>query len=122
MATTDDTTDRTSGVRTLDRHTFDETIAASEVPVLVDFTAEWCPPCKMLEPVLDEIAASHAGRLVVVRVDVDTEPALAQRFDVLSMPTLVLLDGTTAVERMVGARPGRKIVEAIEPHLPASPR
>jgi thioredoxin 1 len=113
-------TDRPAGVRDLTRHTFDETVAGSDVPVLVDFTAEWCPPCRMIEPILDEIAGSHHDRLAIVRVDVDAEPDLARRYDVLSMPTLVLLDEGAVVERLVGARPARKILQAIEPHLGAA--
>lgn len=110
-------TDRPAGVVELTHRTFDETVGASAVPVLVDFTAEWCPPCRMIEPALDEIAASHHDRLAIVRVDVDAEPELARRYDVLSMPTLVLLDDGAVVERLVGARPARKILESIEPHL-----
>lgn len=85
--------------------TFDETLAASGVPVLVDFTAEWCPPCRVMEPVLNGLAADLAGRLAVARVDVDHSPGLVRRYRILSMPTFVLfVDGAERL-RMVGARP-----------------
>ena len=80
----------------------------SEVPVLVDFTAPWCAPCRVMAPVLAELAGERED-LRIVQVDVDREPAAATRYEILSMPTLVLLRGGQPVLRLVGARPRRRL-------------
>ena len=72
------------------RRTFDEEIKASEVPVVVDFWAEWCGPCKMIAPVLDEIATEHAGKVAIGKVNIDDNLEVARRFDVMSIPTLIV--------------------------------
>ncbi|MGH7561239.1 MAG: thioredoxin [Gemmatimonadales bacterium] len=69
---------------------FDETIRSAAVPVLVDFHADWCGPCRMLAPVIDELASAHAGRLLVLKVDTDRESELARRFDIRGIPTVVV--------------------------------
>jgi thioredoxin 2 len=81
---------------------FEDEIMAS-VPVLVDLWAPWCGPCKWIAPVVDKAAADHAGELKVVRVDIDRAPAIAQRFDVTGIPTLLLLRDGTATDRLSGA-------------------
>ena len=90
---------------------FASDVLESEQPVLVDFTAAWCPPCKALAPILDELADEYAGSLRVVKVDVDENPSTARRFDVRSMPTLVLLRDGAEVKRLIGARPKRVLLE-----------
>lgn len=82
--------------------------------VLVDFQAEWCGPCRTMEPVLESLATEYAGRARIVSVDVDREPALAQRFDVRSMPTFVLLRDGREVGRIVGSRPRRFVAGVLE--------
>ena len=82
----------------------DEEIAASPVPVLVEFGAEWCHPCKLMAPVLAEVATEWADRLRVLTVDYDAEPALAARFDVMAVPTLLLFRDGELAGRLVGAR------------------
>jgi len=96
----------------LNQATFDEVIAGSDVPVLVEFWAEWCPPCRALAPVLDSIVAENAD-LALYKVNSDEEPELAARFAVSSVPTtLVFKDGALA-KRMIGARGKRHLLEEL---------
>ncbi|GAA0947659.1 thioredoxin family protein [Pseudonocardia zijingensis] len=103
---------------TVSDDTFDELVARAELPVLLDFTADWCPPCKMIKPVLRELAAELAGQLVVAELDVDVNPRTAQAAGVLGMPTLNLYVGGQVVTQVVGARPKAAILRAIAGHLP----
>lgn len=102
---------------TITDSTFATEVLASSTPVLVEFTADWCPPCKMVEPVLEQIAADEAGRLKVVSVDVDANPVTVVNYGVLSMPTLSLFIGGQVVAQLVGARPRTMIMRALEPYL-----
>lgn len=104
-------------VTTLTDQTFDEAVLASAVPVLVDFTAEWCPPCKAIEPILDELATELDGRLLITRVDVDEQQATALRYDVRSMPTLLVLVDGVEKQRLIGARGKRHLLEELSPYV-----
>ena len=84
--------------------TFDETIAGADTPVLVDFWAEWCGPCKMIAPTLAEIASEQKGKLAIGKLNVDDNPDTARRFDVMSIPTLLVFKGGEPVKRLVGAK------------------
>jgi thioredoxin 1 len=84
--------------------TFDETVKGSDTPVLVDFWAEWCGPCKMIAPVLEELSVEHAGKLAVAKLNVDNNPATAMRFDVMSIPTLIVFKDGEVSKRLVGAK------------------
>lgn len=83
---------------------FADTVLTSTTPVLVDFWAEWCGPCRMVAPVLDEIAKEKAGSLTVAKVDVDANPGTARDYQVVSIPTLILFKGGQPVKRIVGAK------------------
>ena len=89
---------------TVSDDTFAEEVLASSTPVLVDFWAAWSGPCRMVAPVLDEIAEEKAGSLTVAKVDVDANPATARDFQVVSIPTMILFKDGQAVKRIVGAK------------------
>jgi len=110
-------TTRLGQVDHLTSATFDEAIATSDRPVLVDFTASWCPPCKQLTPVLHALAVEQADRLRIVEVDIDESPDLALRHQVLSAPTMVLYLGGQPVHTMVGARGRARLLEDLAPYL-----
>lgn len=93
--------------------TFAAEVLGSELPVLVEFTAAWCPPCRMIAPVLEEIAVEEAHRLRIVQLDVDTNPATQAAYGVMSMPTLLLFRGGEPVKVMVGARPKRRLLQEL---------
>jgi thioredoxin 1 len=99
--------------------TFEADVLRSGRPVLVDFTADWCPPCKMVAPVLAQIDTDLGDQLDVLSLDVDQNPEVTRRYGVMSMPTLALFVNGEIVVQMVGARPRTAIVKAIEPHLAA---
>lgn len=103
----------TTGESGLDRE-----IDAS-APVLVDFWAPWCGPCRQLSPVVEAVAARYAGRLKLVKVNIDDNPRLASRFSAMSIPLLVLFSGGKEVDRQVGAVPESHLVRWLEPHLSA---
>jgi thioredoxin 1 len=90
----------------------------SDVPLLVDFGASWCAPCQAMDPVIEDVARSLSGRLRVVKVDVDQSPALAARYGIRSMPTLIVFKGGEPADVKVGAgRPGSQIIKWLESHL-----
>jgi thioredoxin len=91
--------------------TFADDVLAADGPVLVDFWAPWCRPCKAIEPILDELTTAAAGRLTLVRLNVDENPGVPSRYDVLSLPTVVLFEGGEAKASVIGAA-GRGRFEA----------
>ena len=94
--------------------TFSEEIERSPLPLLLDMWAAWCGPCRMVAPVIDELAKEMAGRVRVAKLNVDENPATAARFDVRSIPTLLVLKGGQEVDRIVGVQPKAEIVRRLE--------
>jgi len=102
---------------TLTDSNFDENVIASDLPILVDFWAEWCGPCKMISPILDEIASENEGKILIGKLNVDDNVKIAQRFEVLSIPTLILFKDGEAQIRVVGAQPKSSLMSKISPFL-----
>ena len=93
---------------------FETTVAGAEQPVLVDFWATWCAPCKMLKPVVEELATEYAGRVIIAELDVDANPTIASRFSVLSIPTLILFRAGKPAQRIVGYQPKANLRQKID--------
>ncbi|MGI8756825.1 MAG: thioredoxin [Acidimicrobiales bacterium] len=101
----------------LDQASFSEAIATSDKPVLVDFWAEWCGPCKKLAPILDEVAGENTDKIVVAKVNVDENPDLGRQFDVMSIPTLIVFRNGQPVHRFQGASGKAGLLENLSDFL-----
>jgi thioredoxin 1 len=96
---------------------FEKEVLQSPIPVLVDFWAVWCGPCRVIAPVVEELAGEYVGRLKVGKVDVDHNPEISMRFGIRSIPTLMVFKGGKVVEQIVGAVPKRTLMDKVQPHL-----
>ncbi|MGF1598778.1 MAG: thioredoxin [Acidimicrobiales bacterium] len=100
-------------ITNLSETTFDEVINGSSEPVIVDFWAEWCGPCRMVAPILDEIAVEQAGKVKVTKLNVDENPAVAQRYGVMSIPTMLVFKDGEIDKRIVGAKGKMQLMEEL---------
>ena len=98
---------------------FNAEVVESDKPVLVDFWAEWCGPCRMIAPILENLADEYAGTLKITKLDVDQNPQTSMQFGVQSIPTMILFKGGQPVERLIGYMPKDRLLNKIKPYLEA---
>ncbi|HEY1916852.1 MAG TPA: thioredoxin [Streptosporangiaceae bacterium] len=103
--------------RTVTDETFDTEVLKSEKPVVVDYWAEWCGPCRMVAPVLEEIAAEHADKIDVVKINIDENPQVAQRYGILQIPTLNVFRGGEVVKQVIGAKPKSALLRELAEYI-----
>jgi thioredoxin len=101
---------------------FEADVLKSSSPVIVDFWAEWCGPCKMIAPILEEIAVEQQGKVTVAKLNVDDHPDLARRYDVMSIPTLLVFSGGELQKRLIGAKGKGQLLEELNEFLPTGSR
>jgi thioredoxin 1 len=100
--------------KTVTDKTFTDEVLLSETPVLVDFWADWCGPCKRVAPILEALAAEHADKLTIVKVDADANPETSRKYRILSLPTMVLFQGGQEVKRILGAKGKAALLRDLE--------
>ena len=106
-----------SNIIEINEDSFENEVLQAEMPVLVDFSAVWCGPCKMLDPVVEELAGDWDGQVKFVKLDVDHSPQIAMNYQVMGVPTLMLFNAGEVKERLTGYMPKNKIVSKLSPHL-----
>jgi thioredoxin 1 len=103
--------------KTVTDASFAADVLQADGPVLVDFWAEWCGPCKMVAPVLEEIAAENAGKIVIAKVNTDENPEITRRYQIMSIPTMSVFSGGEVVKSIVGAKPKAALLRDLEAYL-----
>ena len=106
-----------AATKTVTDATFDTEVLGSDKPVLVDFWAEWCGPCKMVAPVLEEIATEHGDKITVAKVNIDENPEIARRYQIMSIPTMSVFAGGEVVKSIVGAKPKAALLRDLEGYV-----
>jgi thioredoxin 1 len=109
-----------NGIVNLSTSTFDETVSGADAPVVVDFWAEWCGPCKMIAPILEEMAGELGDDAVIAKLNVDDNPDIAMRYNVMSIPTLLVFHGGEVRKRLVGAKGKAQLLQELDEFLPSS--
>ena len=104
-------------VLTLTKNNFESEVASSELPVLIDFWATWCGPCRAVAPIVEQLATDYEGRAKIGKIDVDSEGELARKFGISSIPTIMVFKGGEVVEQVLGARPKKQLASLLDKHL-----
>ncbi len=106
-----------SSVKYVSEQDFQQEVLSANLPVLVDFTADWCQPCKMIAPIVEQLAGEWEGKVKVVKLDADQNPNLMMQYGVMGIPTLILFKGSEIKERMTGFQPKDKLEAKLKSHL-----
>lgn len=106
-----------SSVKYVTEADFQQEVISAQTPVLVDFTADWCQPCKMIAPIVEQLAGEWDGKVKVVKLDADQNPDIMMQYGVMGIPTLMLFKGGEVRERMTGFLPKTKIEDIVTPHV-----